>query len=644
MSALITEQPPTHSLRVLVVAADPRDARFASRVLEDRGDQVEIADSVPSAVSTLGRGDVDVALVSLSLPRGDGLALVHHLRALYPLVDVICLTTPQDLEETTHAMALGVLQTIMRPLTGDALLVAIDRARERRILLHERHRLSDQMRQGRRRTATYARCAAFVAETDQRMVAERILDACAGEVKLAAGAIYAPPYPGATTYLRTATSSGGDQLPKSLDEKALSSLDPTAPVQEDDEVVRVLFLGHSDAAACAVLVPLEPLSENAREGLAIVASLGTAALTASRKVDAIARTGIKDPETSAYTFAYFGDVAGREIDRAARHGRRFALLTIGIGGLETIQDRAAPDVRLAVRRLVTDAVLSAIRDSDVLARVEDDEFYLLLPETGLLGAMAARRRILARFEATQELHSLVRDVYPTAALDLVCGIGVYPQDGADLGRLLRSSRRRLDLARTGVWHRLALAKRNFWDCVDLLLGSDDDVSVARDGRVTLREQLSRAHDALHTSQHAVLPRTLLATLGATITSDAASYRAAGVVYSAGDDALSDAISHAAGEAEGTPLRTWVLHARSSSRPSSGARRNRLIVDDARLRDRVLLLSLSEVGGYVMAARPIRSARLPVPSLLAFHSSDLDIVDGLVTGLQRAYHLQPEVGT
>ena len=37
----------------------------------------------------------------------------------------------------------------------------------------------------------------------------------------------------------------------------------------------------------------------------------------NRKVDAIARAGIKDPDTSAYTFAYFGEVAGREIDRAA---------------------------------------------------------------------------------------------------------------------------------------------------------------------------------------------------------------------------------------------------------------------------------------------------------------------------------------
>jgi hypothetical protein len=34
--------------------------------------------------------------------------------------------------------------------------------------------------------------------------------------------------------------------------------------------------------------------------------------------------------------------------------------------------------------------------------------------------------------------------------------------------------------------------------------------------------------------------------------------------------------------------------------------------------------------------------LPNGSLLAYHAADLDLVDGLITALQTAYHLQPEV--
>ena len=627
------------TLRILVVAADEKDAGFAQRVLRERGDRVDVALRVPDAVEHLARGDVDVALVSLSLPRGDGLALVHHLRALYPLVDVIVLTTPQDLEEASHAMALGVLQAVMRPLTGDALLVAVDRARERRILLQQRQALGEEARWGRMRTATYARCAAFVAETDHRVVAERILQTCAEEAPLAAGAIYAPPFPGAQTYLRSAVVPGGEELPQALDEEALSALDPTEPVQESEHLVRLLFLGEHDVSACAVLVPVEPLTEAQRESLTVVASLGTAALTAARKVDAIARTGIKDPETSAYTFAYFGDVAGREIDRAARHGRRFALMTLGLDGMEALRERAGPDLRLALRRMVTDAVLAAVRDSDLLARVEEDEFYLLLPETGLLGALAARRRIVARFEALVELDSMLADAgIRDAELDLVCGISVYPLDGSDLGRLLRVSRRRSDHSRAGVWRRLALGGVPFWDALDRVLGSPAEVTV-EDGRVKLQGNPERAQDVL--SRHVVLPRRVLPTLATTFTSDAIRHRVPGVIYCAGDEELAEAMVGAMNVPDPGPVRAWVLEPLRSelgiqlSTQPPGARRLR--VDDGRLRDRVLLMGLTELGGYVLTGRP-RDGKL-----LAYHASELDLVDGLVTALQRTYHLQPEVG-
>ena len=627
------------TLRILVVAADERDATFAARVLEEHGDRVDVALHVPDAVAHLARGDVDVALVSLSLPRGDGLALVHHLRALYPLVDVIVLTTPQDLEEASHAMALGVLQTVMRPLTGDSLLVAVDRARERRILLQQRHKLGEEARWGRLRTATYARCAAFVAETDQRVVAERILRTCAEELPLAAGAIYAPPFPGAQTYLRTATVAGGEELPPVLDEEALSAMDPTQPVQEDDHLTRLLFLGEQDVSACCVLVPVEPLNDEQRDALTVVASLGTAALAASRKVDAIARTGIKDPETSAYTFAYFGDVAGREIDRASRHGRRFALMTLGVEGLESVRERAGPDVRLALRRLVTDAVLGAVRDSDVLARVEDDELFLLLPETGLLGALAARRRILTRFRALGEIPAMLASAdLADATLDLVCGISVYPLDGADLGRLLRVSRRRSEQSRSGVWRRLALANLPFWEVLDKVLGVADVEETATG--LKLSGDAAHAEDVL--SRHALLPRNVLPRIGASLAADAVRQKVSGVIYCAGDDDVATAVVQSMDVGETGPVRAWVLEPMRSElgilkQPSPpGARRLR--VDDTRLRDRVLLMGLTEVGGYVLTGRTLGDE-----SVLAFHASDLDLVDGLVTALQRTYHLQPEVG-
>jgi GGDEF domain-containing protein len=292
-------------------------------------------------------------------------------------------------------------------------------------------------------------------------------------------------------------------------------------------------------------------------------------------------------------------------------------MTLALEGLELVTERVSADARLQLRRLVTDAVLSAIRDSDVLARVEDDELYLLLPETGLLGALAARRRIEARFAALQESSLPLDAMLATAGLhdiplSLVQGIAVFPQDGTDLGRLLRTARRRADQSRHGAWRRLGLGALTFGDALD---------------RVLLAE--SNGEGA---SSHAILPPGFVARLGAALAHDAVRQRSAGVLYVAGDDELAESVLGAL-EHEASTVRGWVLDAGSTPGP------RRLAVDDPMLADRVLLLGLTEVGGYALAGR-----RRADGALLAFHGADLDLVDGLVTSLQRAYRLQPEVGT
>ncbi len=93
------------------------------------------------------------------------------------------------------------------------------------------------------------------------------------------------------------------------------------------------------------------------------------------------RGAMKDPASSAYTFAYFVDVAGREIAMARRHGRRFSLATVGLelAPDSGVGDETEPTVFGAER------VLGAVRDTDVLARVDANEFYLLLARDGRPG-------------------------------------------------------------------------------------------------------------------------------------------------------------------------------------------------------------------------------------------------------------------
>jgi CheY-like chemotaxis protein len=177
------------------------------------------------------------------------------------------------------------------------------------------------------------------------------------------------------------------------------------------------------------------------------------------------RGAMKDPASSAYTFAYFVDVAGREIAMARRHARRFSLATVGLelAPDSGVGDETEPTVFGAER------VLGAVRDTDVLARVDANEFYLLLPETGGPGAHACRRRILAQLGA----------VTGASQFSTAVGVATFPHDGSDLSQLLRVAKFRADASRSSVVHGLGLGALALGQLVDALLGVVPDAQQRR---------------------------------------------------------------------------------------------------------------------------------------------------------------------
>src|SRR6185312_14322399 len=161
---------------------------------------------------------------------------------------------------------------------------------------------------------------------------------------------------------------------------------------------------------------------------------------------------IKDPGSSAYSFAYYVDVAGREIDKARRYGRRFAVATVAF---EPQPDGRPPLLRHAE---MADQLLKAARDIDVLARVDEHEFHLLMPETDGLGAHACRRRVLARMA-----ERMADKVGQTIPRGLLVGVATFPHDGRDLSQLLRIARRRAEATKASIVHRLGADLNGLFD-------------------------------------------------------------------------------------------------------------------------------------------------------------------------------------
>ncbi|MFT3773798.1 MAG: hypothetical protein QM820_51155 [Minicystis sp.] len=183
--------------------------------------------------------------------------------------------------------------------------------------------------------------------------------------------------------------------------------------------------------------------------------LATQATTAFALLGERERAGaavIKDPASSAYSFAYYVDVAGREIDKARRYGRRFSIATVAFEASGTSE----PLPPLS-RAEMADQLLKAARDTDILAHVDEHEFHLLMPESDGLAAHACRRRVLARLAE--------RGALPRG---LLVGVSTFPHDGQNLSQLLRVARRRAEATRHSLVRRLTPDQTGLLDLLDAL--------------------------------------------------------------------------------------------------------------------------------------------------------------------------------
>ncbi|MCC6559017.1 MAG: diguanylate cyclase [Polyangiaceae bacterium] len=180
---------------------------------------------------------------------------------------------------------------------------------------------------------------------------------------------------------------------------------------------------------------------------------------------------MKDPASSAYSFAYYVDVAGREIDKAKRYGRRFTIATIV---LEPAGPEGAPPAQALDPAEVVDQLLDAVRDTDILARVEENELHLLMPETAGLEAHACYRRMLAKLAGDRRGGHL-----PTGML---VGFATFPHDGQGLAQLLRVARRRAEATKDSIVHQISPHQQGLADLLEIL---DDAASMPSVGRFAI---------------------------------------------------------------------------------------------------------------------------------------------------------------
>ena len=153
-----------------------------------------------------------------------------------------------------------------------------------------------------------------------------------------------------------------------------------------------------------------------------------------RLADCDALTGLPNRRATMEHFA--GEVA-----RAERHRREFALLLLDIDYFKRVNDTLGHLAGDTVLRDVAAALDGGRRAVDIVGRIGDEEFVVILAEEGSDGAMMAANRL--RENVAQGLSVTVSG-----------GLAVYPTDGLDWDRLFAVADERLYAAKNAGRNRI----------------------------------------------------------------------------------------------------------------------------------------------------------------------------------------------
>ncbi len=180
------------------------------------------------------------------------------------------------------------------------------------------------------------------------------------------------------------------------------------------------------------------------------------------KVVAMSKEDIK---LGCYNIHYFKEALCAEIKRAERYGNKLSIMLIDLDNFKEINDHHGHLIGDLVLKDFVAALKDNLRGQDILARYGGDEFLLLLPQTGRIGARRMGERLQKKL---QDRLGNLRRGDERIELAFSGGIAVYPQDASDTERLI-------ECADKALYKSKYLGKNRIYD-FSWMDGSDDEVS------------------------------------------------------------------------------------------------------------------------------------------------------------------------
>jgi len=619
--------------RVLIVDDELFFRAFYQEALAPRGHKVSLAASGEEALRALAAEPFDLLLTDILMPEMDGIALVEEARRRDPELEAVAITADEKVSTAVRAMKAGCADFLVKPVEQEDLALLVERALDRQRLRREHSQLLTENLQLARFQVLFRQSLGILATLDLERLQDLILSVLARVADAQSAAIWIADETGQLSLRgyrglvdRSGLSPRIDPRDGIWSEPFRAGRPFPVPGAAEGEAFYLPLVVDDEPMGLALLADRAAgrFGPEEQATAASVAQYAALAVRNARRFQTLERVGLRDRETNAYNLSYFVDYAAKEFYKSRRYGRQFSLVIVSVDNLEQMRKTAGRELFRCATRDIVAAVLRVARDADILAKVSENEYYVLLPETDYFGALMFLRR--AAEEVRKE--ESVRKLAERCPVLLSMGAATFPKDGEDFDELLHRCRDRVEEQRGSILRRLHLPDFEpgaFWELVDMLL-----------------QDSARLPESSPSSRLPADPELFAAVQHEAAREIGRDPRARGLLYlGAGSRAASSPRlaclpdADLAARAGDSSVRVYLLgpHGNAAEDPiAEHPLVTPVFLDgDQRLGSHQFLFFLSENAAYALIQRPGEQL---------FHTSDVPLVDALVAKLQALYDLQP----
>jgi diguanylate cyclase (GGDEF)-like protein/PAS domain S-box-containing protein len=404
--------------RVLLISADPKDARAAREALADPQDgsfTVTCAMSLAAGLEQLSRNGISAVLLDLSLPDSQGLASFDQVWRAAPHIPILVIGSPDEQDVARQAVKRGAQDYLQKShLNSYSLPRAVRHVVERKA----------------------AEEALFFEQQRAEVTLNSIGDA-----------VLSTDIPGHVTYLNPiAERMTGWTRQQALGRPVAEVFrivdgDTREPAQNPmlqaialDRIVHLAsncLLIRRDAVEMAVEDAASPIHDRGGQviGAVMVFKDVSEARALSQQAVYLAQ---HDYLTDLPNRLLLNDRLTQAIALARRHGHRLAVLFLDLDQFKHVNDSLGHAIGDALLQSVAQRLTTRVRGSDTVSRQGGDEFVVLLSEVeDADDAAASVQKIIAALVAPHEVAQ--HQLHVTVSI----GISLYPDDGPDAETLIK---------------------------------------------------------------------------------------------------------------------------------------------------------------------------------------------------------------